>query len=347
VTKLDVDAELRRASAIGKDAYGEDAYRRSLDRVFARTWHVVADAGDVASAEWSHPTTLLPGSLDEPLVLVRDGAHRLRCLSNVCTHRANLLVHEPCRTTSLRCRYHGRRFGLDGRFAHMPEMEGAAQFPSKTDDLPSVAYAEWGPLVFASIAPAHPFDGAAFARIPERAFGPPVRKEYEVRAHWALYVENYLEGFHVPFVHAGLAEVLDYGSYRTEVLERAVLQVGIAKEGELAFAGPERVAGHYLWLYPSTMINAYPWGLSVNLIQPLGVDRTRVVYLTYVSDEAKAGQGAGKDLHRVELEDETVVEAVQRGVRSRLYRPGRLSPAREAGVHAFHRLLAADLAHKD
>jgi choline monooxygenase len=62
-----------------------------------------------------------------------------------------------------------------------------------------------------------------------------------------------------------------------------------------------------------------------------------------VSDEAKAGKGAGKDLHRVELEDEGVVEAVQKGIRSRLYRPGRLSPSREAGVHAFQRLLAEAL----
>ncbi|TMB38966.1 MAG: aromatic ring-hydroxylating dioxygenase subunit alpha, partial [Deltaproteobacteria bacterium] len=45
------------------------------------------------------------------------------------------------------------------------------------------------------------------------------------------------------------------------------------------------------------------------------------------------------DLDRVEHEDEEIVEQVQRGVRSRLYDRGRYSPAREAGVHHFHRLL--------
>jgi len=59
-----------------------------------------------------------------------------------------------------------------------------------------------------------------------------------------------------------------------------------------------------------------------------------------VWDEARRESGAGAGLDRVEREDEAIVEAVQRGVRSRLYERGRYSPAREGGVHHFHRLLA-------
>jgi len=44
-------------------------------------------------------------------------------------------------------------------------------------------------------------------------------------------------------------------------------------------------------------------------------------------------------LVQVELEDEAIVAAVQRGVRSRFYRQGRYSPARERGTHHFHRLV--------
>ncbi len=91
------------------------------------------------------------------------------------------------------------------------------------------------------------------------------------------------------------------------------------------------------------MINAYPWGLSVNLIRPLSSSRTRVTFASYVLDASKTGKGAGADLHQVELEDEAVVEAVQRGIRSRVYRGGRFSPKRESGVHHFQRLLAAAL----
>jgi choline monooxygenase len=92
------------------------------------------------------------------------------------------------------------------------------------------------------------------------------------------------------------------------------------------------------------MLNFYPWGLSLNLVLPLGPERTRVSFLSFVHDETLRGTGAGADLHRVEMEDEEIVESVQRGVRSRLYDRGRYSPRRETGTHHFHRLLARTMA---
>jgi choline monooxygenase len=79
--------------------------------------------------------------------------------------------------------------------------------------------------------------------------------------------------------------------------------------------------------------------MSVNVVRPLSLDRTRVSFLAYVWDSTRLDRGAGAGLDRVEREDEAVVESVQRGVRSRLYHRGRYSPKREQGVHHFHRLL--------
>ena len=58
--------------------------------------------------------------------------------------------------------------------------------------------------------------------------------------------------------------------------------------------------------------------------------------------------GQGKAIYhllswRVEREDEAVVEAVQRGLRSARYDRGRYAPVRELGTHHFHRQLAAAL----
>jgi len=97
-------------------------------------------------------------------------------------------------------------------------------------------------------------------------------------------------------------------------------------------------------VFPNLMLNFYPWGLSLNLVQPQGLDRTRIAFRAYVWDESKLDAGAGSSLDRVEHEDEEVVQAVQRGVRSRWYRHGRYSPSREQGVHHFHRLLCEFLA---
>ena len=147
-----------------------------------------------------------------------------------------------------------------------------------------------------------------------------------------MYCENYLEGFHIPFVHHSLNEVVDYGTYSTETFRFSSLQTGFDGDGE--------IAGRYLFIFPNTMFNFYPWGISVNIVRPITSSRSIVEFLTYVSDESKVGSGAGADLDRVELEDEAVVENVQRGIRSRFYSHGRYSPTREQGTHHFHRLIA-------
>jgi len=172
-------------------------------------------------------------------------------------------------------------------------------------------------------------------------------KDYYVEASWALYCENYLEGFHIPFVHAGLNQVLDFGEYTTEVFRYSNLQLGIGKKGDVCFSLPSNspdygkdVAAYYFWVFPNMMFNFYPWGLSVNIVEPLDVSRCRVRFLTYVSDESKLEKGAGSGLHSVELEDEEVVQNVQKGIRSRFYKHGRYSVKREQGTHHFHSLIA-------
>ena len=88
------------------------------------------------------------------------------------------------------------------------------------------------------------------------------------------------------------------------------------------------------------MLNFYPWGLSVNIITPISVNQTKIQFKSYVWDESKLNSGAGADLHKVELEDEKVVQQVQKGVVSRFYEYGRFSPSMEKGVHHFHTLLS-------
>jgi len=288
-------------------------------------------------------------------LLTRDQKDEMHCLSNVCTHRGTVVVEGPGHENQLRCRYHGRRFALDGRFHSMPEFEGTANFPSASDDLPAVSLGSWTRFLMVSLAPAMPFDElvspmrARLDGLPfnEVAFDAAGARDYLVNANWALYLDNYLEGFHIPYVHSSLATTLDYGEYSVELARFSVLQLGIAKPGEPAFAFPRThpdhgrvVAAYYVWLFPTTMFNVYPWGVSVNVVTPLAVDRTRVSFLPFVWDATKRDAGAGAGLDRVEREDEAVVESVQRGVRSRLYDRGRYSPAREGGVHHFHRLLA-------
>lgn len=361
--KCVIDVDIARAETLPGAFYGsEEVHAAVCNRVLARSWQFVTDVDSVRVPGQVYPFTLLAGSLDEPLVLTRDDADHVHCLSNVCTHRGMILVEDPGvhRDSCLRCRYHGRRFEMNGRFRSMPEFERTQGFPTERDDLRPISFEQWGKLIFACAAesPLMPFaDLMQDMRrrldwLPHADFKYDASRsrDYLVKANWALYCDNYLEGFHIPFVHAGLNSVLDYGSYETHLFEWSNLQVGVSKSGEQTFALPKGsadygrdIAAYYYWLFPNTMFNFYPWGLSINVVRPMGPSLTKVSFLTYVMDESRLDQGAGTGLDRVEREDESVVEAVQIGVRSRNYTRGRYSPTREQGVHHFHRLLVKAL----
>lgn len=355
--RLAIDPDIRRAGTLPGWVYSSsEMFEAQRERVFARSWQWLADGDRLRAPGHALPATHVEGALDEPLVLVRAEDGSLRCMSNVCTHRGALVVEGEGHLKSLKCRYHGRRFDLDGRCTFMPEFDDVAGFPAETDHLPAVPVAEWGPLAFAALDPAMPFEDW-IGPVRERTAGMPLERavydpsssgEYVIEANWALYCDNFLEEFHIPYVHGGsLTGTLDYDAYRTELFDWGNLQVGAAKEGqpllELAPGSPDhgqRVAGYYFWLFPATMLNFYPWGLSLNVVRPLGPARTRVSFRSYVWDADARAAGPGANLHRVEMEDEEVVESVQKGVRSRLYDRGRYSPRREVGTHHFHTLLA-------
>jgi len=341
-----LDPDIRRSRTPDAAFYLDDeVFAQVRERVFAGHWQWVGDLADVQEPASVSPRVLAPGLLDEPLMLVRDPQAALRCLPNVCTHRGHLLVDRPCRGDHLRCPYHSRRFGLDGQMQFMPGFEGVEGFPGEDDHLRPVPFASFGGHGFVCLRPGPDFeplvapirrhlpalDIAALRHDPSRD------RDFTFDAHWALYVENYLEGLHIPFLHPGLMQALDWKRYRYELHEWGNLQLGLDEAGA--------VAAHYFWLYPNLMLNFYPWGLSLNQVLPLSPTRTRVIFRAYVGRPDLLEQGAGSALDQVELEDEAAVQSVQRGLRSRLYRPGRYAPLHEQGVHQFHRLLMRDLQH--
>ena len=350
-----VHPDIAKAKTIDTSYYlSNESYEASKEKIFASSWQFIGDTDKVKHTGDTYPFILLENYLNEPLLLTRDKQDQLHCMSNVCTHRGNLVVYEPCRLNQLRCKYHGRLFSLDGKFISMPEFKEVENFPTAEDHLHHLPVFEWGKLLFTTLHPtfhAHDFFGEMIQRIEwfpvdKLEYRSDLSKDYFVKANWALYCENYLEGFHIPFVHAGLNQVLDFGEYTTEIFPYSNLQLGIGKKGDVCFELPssspdfgKEVAAYYFWIFPNMMFNFYPWGLSLNIVQPLNTDETKVSFLIYVSDESKLNKGAGSELDTVELEDEQVVENVQKGIRSRFYKHGRYSVKREQGTHHFHSLI--------
>ena len=354
--KFFVNPDIKKADTLPSSFYKNDQQFEDVkEKVFANSWQFVGHKSILPINTNTYPFEFMDGFIEEPLLLVKDQDENLKCLSNVCTHRANIIIHNKGQVKDLKCLYHGRKFDLDGNFKSMPEFKKAIDFPRECESLKEFKLKSLGPFIFVGLEPNFKIDNV-FSRIYDRIsflnldhldYRKDLSKDYMVEAHWAIYCDNYLEGFHIPFVHDDLNSVLDYGDYETEIDDYFVLQIGYAKDGDNVFDLPEghqdygkNIAAYYYWIYPNLMLNFYPWGLSINIVKPIDRNQTKVKFLSYVLDETKLDSGAGSGLDKVEKEDEFVVEGVHKGLNSRYYSTGRFSPTMEKGVHHFHLLLS-------
>src|SRR5437868_7707009 len=161
---FEIDPDIRKAHAPPASFYTDAATFDLLKRrAFARSWQLIADAEVVKAPGNVYPCAFLEGAIDDPLLLTRDYEDRVHCLANVCTHRGNLVCEGAGTERQLRCRYHGRRFELSGRFVSMPEFEGVIDFPTSADDLPKVPLARWARFLFASLDPIASLEPRALA----------------------------------------------------------------------------------------------------------------------------------------------------------------------------------------
>ena len=318
----------------------------ALDRaaVFDRAWQIVCHVSQLREAG-DHVVADLAGL---PVIAVRGADGVVRVMHNVCRHRAGPLAQcDGLGAKSLRCRYHGWTYTLDGVLRSAPEMGGVADFEPGDVRLPQLAVRVWQGMVFAAVdaarAPAfEAFVAGIEARIGEARgladYAHHHRVAYDVACNWKVYVDNYLEGYHVPHVHPALNRMLDYRSYVTEASEWYSFQWSPLESGDGLYGNGDAL---YYWLWPNTMLNILPGRLQTNRIVPLGVDRCRVEFdFYYTRDDSEAGEArrqADRDFSdEVQLEDLTICEDVQRGLASGSYRAGRLNPLRENAVHHFH-----------
>jgi len=112
-----VDPNIAQAKTLDTSFYLDSVYfEEAKEKIFARSWQFVGHTDQAKDTGWLTPVTILEDYLHEPFLLSKDKTGNVHCVSNVCTHRGNLLIEKPCKANDIRCRYHGRRFQLDGKF---------------------------------------------------------------------------------------------------------------------------------------------------------------------------------------------------------------------------------------
>lgn len=350
-----VHEDIKLARTLHSDYYTDPEKFSKIKKIFLTKWHFALHKSEFEDYNLM-PINRMSSLINEEILLSRN--REINSLSNVCTHRGMLLVNKKCILKKISCPYHGRKFNLDGEYLSMPRFEDVENFPSKDDNLKKFELKEWKNLLFMKKNKSDDFenfiqfleDRIGWMDIEKFRYDPSKDRSHIIDANWALYVDNYLEGFHIPFVHGDLNKIIENESYSTELFHNGVLQIGYSKSKEICFELPKEspdfgsnVAAYYFWIYPNMMFNFYPWGLSVNIVVPLNTKKTEIIYRGYVYNSDLISKGAGGNLDKVEKEDQYVVEATQLGLISDTYSQGRYSPEKEKGVHHFHRLLINSL----
>jgi len=363
ITSYDPSAPLAQASTIPASWYTDKRiFDLEQQTVFSGSWQVCARIDQVIKSG-DYVTTEIA---DEPIVIVRGSDEELRGFFNVCRHHAAAVMTErEGHANQMRCPYHGWTYSLEGELKGTPEFSGVCSFERAENGLLPIQIATWEKWVFARLSGQvrslneselllAEFLGADFiAQLQKLNLGNLhwcERRSYTLNCNWKVFVDNYLDGgYHVPHLQKGLDSVLDYSHYAIENGARFCLQSSPMVSGERNEINASRQGDRalYYWLYPNFMMNVYEGMLDTNLVRPISIDRTEVIFDFYfadVSEAARARNAASIAIgDRIQQEDLGICESVQRGLSSRAYDAGRLSVRREAGEHLFHRLLHDDL----
>ena len=317
---------------------GEASLRADRLQVLRRSWQFVGHE------------TMLPNAGDyvadvaggAPVVVVRQPDGTLRGFHNVCRHRAGALVADGVGNCgeAFTCRYHGWRYALDGRLRAATDFGQAPGFDPRDYGLFPIRAESWRGLIFVALDAGVPPLSELTAPL-EAAWGPEVtahplaeRRIHRLGCNWKTYVENYLEGYHLPMVHPEFDEDIVVADYKVSI------------EGGIVFhdAPPREVgvySGRWAWLWPNLALNLYRHGFMVERMTPIGPEATQLDYF-YFFDPARSAELAAmfEVSDRVTAQDKQVCEEVARNLSAGVYSGGVFSPKHEGAVDWFQRRIS-------
>ena len=311
------------------------------EALMARSWLYVGHESQLPK-RGDH---LVDSILDRPILVVKNLDDEIICFSNVCRHRGGPLATKAGSSRVLRCAYHAWSYNLEGQLIGTPKFDGVKNFDQSKCKLPRYRMENFAGFLFVNFSGDAPPLQDHLSGITEtihpidlRAMRFQKRVVYEVKSNWKVYIDNYMEGYHIQSVHPKLANILDVAGYKTVVQDHKVLQYGpLAGEDNPYHTGG---AAYYYQIFPNLMLNILPGRVQVNSILPIDEDHCLTVFDLYLSetDPEKRATRLRDDLDvsdLVQKEDITICERVHEGLKSGSYNKGRICVSEELGVWAF------------
>jgi choline monooxygenase len=317
-----------------------DATDREL--VLAKSWQYVGHESQIPNIG----DQLVDEILGRPIVIVRNQEQSILCFSNVCRHRGGPIATKSGHSRALRCAYHAWTYNLDGQLIGAPKFDGAQNFNKHECTLPRYRIESYEGFLFVNVSGDAPplvehLKGISdtIKPIDLRSMRFFKRVVYPVKANWKVYIDNYMEGYHILPIHPGLAKILDVAGYTTTIDQHRVLQYGPLAGDD----NPYHTSGaaYYYQVFPNLMLNILPGRVQMNSILPVDADNCLTIFDFFYSetDSAQLAIKSKDDLEIsdvVQQEDIQICERVQKGLKSGTYNKGRICPSEELGVWAFH-----------
>ena len=339
---------IERAQTIPSEWYtNPEVLKFEQEAIFSKYWQFAChecelpDQGDMMTLEVA----------ENPILVVRDQEDQLRAFYNVCKHRGGPVAVKKGTTSVLQCQYHGWTYLLDGSLRGVPQFKKVDLFDKKDFGLEPVALKIWQGLVFIKLSNKNENLNKYLEGITSRispidlsTFQYHSTETYIIDCNWKVYVDNFLEGYHIPIVHPELAKLLDYRDYVTETSDWYSLQHSPFQNGSDNIYGVEEGEAYYYFIFPNIMLNIVPGRLQTNVIRPVSENKTKVVFNYYYQDlETAEKKGMIEEdkaySDEIQQEDVEICELVQKGLGSKAYNKGRFSVKRELGVYHFQSLL--------
>ena len=342
-----------------------EIYKLEKERIFGKTW---CYAGHISQLQGSG-SYFTVDIAEQPLIILQNKVGELRAFFNVCTHRAGPVAIGSGKCTRLTCLYHAWSFDLEGNLRGTPDMEIAENFDCSNHALTAVKVDTWGPFIFVNLDPNCEPLGVQLGELPEMFkryhLGDLARVhsiDYCTDVNWKVFTEITAESYHEPVVHkATWGKYCQCTDTKAEARHYYYLQYAPLAPDDALTSGFEQ--GLYIdslneyemqysqlvCLFPNFMLVVSPNYCTTFLFDPQSLNKTRVRVDWLVPDtEAAKSQNNLNPL--IEFFDELMQEdlrllpIIQKGLQSLGYRPGRLSPTREMGVHLFQQLVMKHIA---
>ncbi|MGB5706093.1 MAG: aromatic ring-hydroxylating dioxygenase subunit alpha [Arenicellales bacterium] len=369
-----VDQPIEQARGMPNAAYiDRELFEFEREHVFASNWSAIGFIDQLEEASVK-PVDFM----GLPILISKTKQGEVKVFHNVCSHRGMKLVQEQKKTNGLVvCPYHSWTYSLKGELKATPHIGGvgvhqADGFQCADHGLKEIRCHIWLGIIFVNLdRQAAEFEQDAkgvierYRKLMGNSGEPSIRAAatdagltMDLECNWKLAVENYLEAYHLPFIHPSLNSYSPLTEHRNEIFgEKCSGQITSTFDPKLDSDNPLPLfpdwdksrleTGEYPAVYPNLLLGFQANHLFAMIIHPLSPTKCREeLMIFYVGDEANSDRFT--ETRRANLqawaqvfnEDIGPCERMQIGRNSPGYHGGAFSPVHDTCSHHFHKWIA-------